>query len=66
MIEVSDEHFSTFKVLEHGASCPDESVDIFEMPGARRFADMYSEMNMQHMGSMGYSEIPGDMDQEFS
>lgn len=29
MIDADEDHFATFRILEHGATCPDEAIDIF-------------------------------------
>lgn len=38
------DYFENYKIIEHYPYCPDESVDMFKLPEARKYEELMKEM----------------------
>ena len=66
MVDAEETHFDDFTFLAHGETCPDESVDIFELPDSKRFADFQEENYFKNIMDNATGEVPDFMNSEFA
>ena len=61
---VKSHDFSGHKILKHGADCPAESVDVFQLPESKRYSDLQAS-EQDYYNELGEQlTAEGEEDQE--
>ena len=60
---VKSHDFAGHKILKHGADCPAESVDVFQLPDSKKYADLQAT-EQDYYNELGDELGAGEEDQE--